>query len=183
MTDVDLDFLAEHVQRLRPSSVLEFGCGASTVRMARVLADVHGDDRVRVFSVEQDAAFAEECRHRLVAEGLSATVVHRVLVAQAAPDGETQSYDLSGDFLATLLQQDSPDLIVVDGPSGGSFARFPVLPNVRACLAAETRFLLHDGLRDHELLLVAKAWRGVPGIRVEGVYVDGEGFLTGTVAP
>jgi hypothetical protein len=183
MSDVDLDFLAEYLRRLKPSRVLEFGCGESTVRMARVLADVHGDDHVHVFSVDQDPRFADECRCRLAAEGLSAVVVHRALVAQAAPGGETESYDLSGGYLATLLQQDSPDLIAIDGPSGGKFVRFPVLPNVRACLTGETRFLLHDGLRDYELLRVAKAWRGIPGIRVEGVYVHGEGFLTGTLAP
>jgi hypothetical protein len=183
MSEVDLDFLERFVRRNRPFTVLEFGCGESTSRLARVLAEVHRDDRVHVFSVEQDVGFADECRRTLAAVGLKGVVADRALVPHDSPAGETFSYDLSPEFLAVLLEQRAPDLIVIDGPSGGKLVRVPVLPNLRTCLAGDTPFLLHDGLRDYELLRVAKAWQTIPGIRVRGVHTGGEGFLAGTITP
>jgi hypothetical protein len=181
MADVDLALLARCLRRLRPSIVLEFGCGDSTIQTARILAEIHGDDIARLVSVEQDSRFAKECSERLDSEGLNAKVVDRPLTTQPSPGGETQSYDLTE--LGEVLAGRAPDLIVIDGPSGGRYVRYPVLPNVRPYLAGTTPFLLHDGLRDYELLRVAKAWRAVPGITIDGVYVGGEGLLAGTVRP
>jgi predicted O-methyltransferase YrrM len=63
-----LDFLGRRLRRSMPTSVLEFGCGDSTVYMARVLAEIHSDNKSQVISIEQDAASADECRIRLTAE-------------------------------------------------------------------------------------------------------------------
>jgi hypothetical protein len=178
----ELDFLGRRLRRLVPMSVLEFGCGDSTIYMARVLAEVHGDDKTHVISVEQDAAFADECRRRLAAERLSAVVVSCRLVNRPVPDGKTLTYDLSPEFLAGILPAGGPDLVVIDGPSGGCMVRYPILPLVQPYLNAETPFLLHDGLRDYELR-VASMWRHLPGIVISGVHVIEEGFVSGTVKP
>src|SRR5947207_1929864 len=177
-----LDFLERRLRRLAPSTVLEFGCGDSTLQMARVLADVHGDEDVHVRSVEQDAKFADECRARLAAAGLNAVVAHCGLVKQPTAEGETLSYDLNDEFMTELLSAGGPDMLVIDGPSGGRRVRYPVLPLVQPYLAGETPFLLHDGLRDYELR-VAAVWRGLPGVSIDGVYAVDEGFVAGTVRP
>ena len=177
-----LEFLRAQLCRLAPLTVLELGCGDSTILMARVLAEVHGDDKVHVVSIEQDARFAAECRDRLAAAGLNAAVAHRDLVMQPVTQGQTLSYDLDAEFVTGLLPTRGPDLLVIDGPSGGRLVRYPVLPQLQPYLTRETPFLLHDGLRDYELR-VAQMWRLLPGVRVEGVYVVDEGFVTGTAEP
>jgi hypothetical protein len=177
-----LEFLRARLRRLAPSTVLELGCGDSTILMARVLAEIHGDDDVHVISIEQDARFAAECRDRLAAAGLNAAVTDCDLVMQPATQGETLSYDLGTEFVTGLLPTPGPDLIVIDGPSGGRLVRYPVLPGLQPYLTRETPFLLHDGLRDYELR-VAQMWRRLPGVTVEGVFVVDEGFVAGTVKP
>jgi hypothetical protein len=177
-----LEFLTQTLQRLAPSRVLEFGCGDSTIHMARVLAALHGDDDVHVLSVEQDGAVVEECRSRLAAEGLNAAITACALAPQPAPDEETESYDLTDDFLTALLGGGRPDMIVIDGPSGGRWVRYPIIPRVQAYLRGATPFLLHDALRDYELRLAA-AWAKLPGVTIDGVHVVDEGFLAGTVRP
>ena len=177
-----LDFLGKCLRRSAPSTVLEFGSGDSTIQMARVLADIHGDEDVHVRSVDQDAGFADQSRARLAAAGLNAVVAHCELVNQPTPDGETLSYDLDEEFMTTLLPAGGPDMVVIDGPSGDRRVRYPVLPLVQPYLAGETPFLLHDGLRDYELG-VAALWRRLPGVSVEGVHVLDEGFVAGTAKP
>jgi hypothetical protein len=177
-----LDFLCGRLRRLAPAAVLEFGSGDTTVAMARVLAEVHRDADVHVRSVDQDAAFAAECRARLEAEGLNAVVVHCPLVPQPAAEDETTSYDLTGELMRTLLPAGGPDLVVIDGPSGGRRVRYPVLPLTQPYLAGPTPFLLHDGLRDYELR-VAAMWRRLPGVRIDGVHPVDEGFVAGTAEP
>jgi hypothetical protein len=173
-----LAFIDQTLRDVAAERVLELGCGDSTLTIARTLADLHADGGGSLLSIEQNEPFAEACRVRVSAAGLTARIVVAALVPHPTPGGEKLSYEL----VPELLDGFAPDLIVIDGPSGGRWVRYPVLPLLQRCLPRPARFLLHDGLRDYELQTAA-AWRRHDGIRVDGVHVVDEGFIVGSVRP
>ena len=178
-----LNFLEHQLQILSPKVVLEFGSGLSTACLARYMQELHGDsNRVYVFSIEQEMTFLEKTVQHLEALKLEryARVVHLQLREQEIEGIRTTCYNLPGDFLRAVLEENHPDFVLIDGPSARTGSRFGTLPLVRLLLGPQAWFFLDDALRDRELK-VAQLWNQLPYIRVNGMYLVGKGLLAGQV--
>ena len=178
-----LDFLERQIQIHQPEVVLEFGSGVSTACLARYMRELHGDsDRVYVFSIDQELAYARETLQLLKAVEVEkhARVAHAPLREQLIDGSRTTCYDLSGDFVMGLLGGNRPDFVVIDGPAAGPDTRLGTLPLVQPFLKPGALFFLDDALRDGELG-VAQRWSQLPAVEVNGVHLFGEGLLVGQV--
>jgi predicted O-methyltransferase YrrM len=144
-----LDWIVDHVDRVRPESVVELGAGASTLVIAQAMK-VAGY-RGRIVSYDQHADFVMATRAWLADHGLSADLRHAPIVS---PTLKWQHlwYDLEG-------IPDSIDMLLIDGPP------WTVRPTVRG--QAERLFdrvarggivILDDAARPGERL-VGRQWR------------------------
>ena len=175
-----IDWLEDRISTLRPSLVLEFGSGVSTLCLARFLVDLHGRDPVvRVVSVDQDEAYAAQTNELLRQNGLEAYVrlVAAPLRQQEIEGVATTCYELPADFSA-VFDGRAADMLLIDGPAAEAGARFGTLPLARPYLLPSAPFVLDDGLRDGELR-VARRWATLPGVRVDGVLTIDNGLVVG----
>lgn len=130
--------------------VLELGAGASTVLLARLLAQEGGS----LAALEHDAGWAAWVSARLAREGLDGTA--RVVHAPLAPSDHAAAnlpwYDVRS--VATGLDGPAPDLVIVDGPPadgpGQGAARPPALPVLQERLAPGATVVLDDAVRPGE---------------------------------
>ncbi len=174
--------------------VLELGAGASTVLLARLLAQEGGT----LTAVEHDAAWAGWVTARLDREGLGATarVVHAEIVASAHAADGLPWYAPGG--VAAALDGEAPDLVIVDGPPadgpGQGTARAPALLALQERLAPGATVVLDDIVRAGEAQVlerweretdwrferravqaIAVGHRRAPGVVVSGPSVDARG--------
>jgi len=134
--------IVEAIERLRPREVVELGCGASTLVLAKAL-EANGDGHLT--SYDQHADFVEATGRWLATHGLAATLRHAPIVED--PSGWSHSwYDLHA------VPADI-DLLVIDGPP------WTLNPFVRG--RAE---LLFERIRPGGMVLLDDAAR--PGERV-----------------
>ena len=118
-----------------PRRVVECGCGRSTVVIARALRELGGGE---LRSLEHNPAWAQLCRARLAAEGLTgiAAVIEAPLERHPlAPPGCAWYADWS----LAQLPESGIELLLVDGPPAGEPAiersRYPALPALAGRLA------------------------------------------------
>jgi predicted O-methyltransferase YrrM len=175
-----IDRLVELVRAEEPPTIVEFGSGTSTVILATLLRQIHGEGR-RLVSFEQDKVWADHTVAALAERGLddTARVVH-------LPVGEWEhgppSYLLT-DEARELLAELSPRLVFVDGPtlvSGAS--RLGAAEIVAPYLREDATLLLDDALRDAELS-IAEAWSRRPDVTVHGIRPTPKGLLEATLSP
>jgi hypothetical protein len=119
--------LARQVAVRRPNVVVELGSGVSTVLVGKLLQDQgHG----RIYSLDHDAAWAEETRKLVRAAGLQdqAEVLDAPLRRQGVDGENFLWYEIPGK-VKDLAQI---DLLIVDGPpqatDPGGLPRYPALP-------------------------------------------------------
>jgi len=164
-----LRLLAAYVRARMPETVVEFGCGATTLVLARAL-QLAG--RGTLISHDNDAAFAEATRAALAAAGLAADI--RVAPLRAAPP------PWRGAWYATGVLPKRIDLLVVDGP------HWAVHPFARG--AAESLFdrlppggvvMLDDGARPGERVVMARWRRRWPGMRFRLAHTGPKGTVIG----
>ncbi len=143
------------IEKLRPREVVELGCGASSLVLARAL-ELNGKGRLTSF--DQHADFVEATAHWLAGHGLNPTLRHAPLVEDPSAWSHTW-YDLSG-VPAQI------DLLVIDGPP------WTYNPFVRG--RAEVLFdriapggivLLDDAARPGERVVAARWKRAWPDFR------------------
>jgi protein-L-isoaspartate O-methyltransferase len=148
------------LQRRRPQLVLELGSGTSSVWLGYALRR-HGG---RLVSVEHDRSYAEQTRAHLRRHGLTERVeVRHVPLVPVTVDGEPyQWYDPD-----QLTDLSGVDLLVVDGPPGGTGAqaRYPALPLLVDRLAPGATVLLDDLDRADEREIAQRWCRRWPGLR------------------
>ena len=147
--------IVEAIERLRPREVVELGCGASTLVLAKAL-ELNGGGRLS--SYDQHADFLEATGRWLASHELSATMRHAPIVED--PSGWSHTwYDLGG-VPAEI------DLLVIDGPP------WTLNPFVRG--RAEQLFerivpggivLLDDAARPGERVVAARWKRDWPNFR------------------
>lgn len=140
--------IVDHIATNRPAHIVELGCGATSLVIARAL-DLHGDGMLHSYDQHRD--FVDITRGWLADYGLHAQMHHAPLVP--APDGWPACwYDLSK-LPANI------DMLIIDGPS------WSIHPFVRG--AAEILFprlspgaiiLLDDALRPGERA-IARRWK------------------------
>jgi hypothetical protein len=173
-----IDRLVELVRAERPPTIVEFGSGTSTIVLAALLAERHGDGQ-RLVSFEQDAAWAQRTRAALAERNLDrmATVVELPLGEGASgPPGY-----LLTEEAAQLLGQLAPRLVLVDGPTLDSGAsRLGAVDVVAPYLRDDATLLLDDALRDAELC-VAAAWERRGDIVLHGIRPTAKGLLEATL--
>jgi predicted O-methyltransferase YrrM len=173
-----IDRLVELVREARPAAIVEFGSGTSSVVLASLLAELHGDG-LRLLSFEQDPAWAEHTRAALAARGLDATA--RVVHVPVGERGEGPPGYLLNDEATALLADLAPELVFVDGPtlvSGAS--RLGAVEIVAPHLREDAILLLDDALRDAELC-VAEAWERREDVIVHGIRPTPKGLLEATL--
>lgn len=147
--------LVQQVRELPPgSTVVEVGCGATTLWLA--LAAQHRGGDIRIVSLEGSAEYAEVTRRALERNGVAEHVDIRVaaLVPIETKLGSQQWYDP-----AEWSDLDGIDLLFIDGPAGGTgpMARYPVVEQFAERLARGARIVVDDVHRADEQEMV-KAW-------------------------
>lgn len=144
--------LVDELQRLRPTTVVECGSGASTVWMA-MASRTFGLD-TRIVALEHDEHYAAATRQALADCGVGERA--EVVVAPLEP---ITIGDFVGPWYAASALEDLRDigLVFVDGPPAGSgpMARFPALPALHARLAPTATIVLDDTIREEETDIAA----------------------------
>lgn len=167
-----IDLLWDMLEKKRPRAILEFGSGVSTLVIAAWIKESSVKDGVCI-SLDQDGAEAKKNAERLEVAGLSQYV--KVITAHLNKD-EFYSVDLNPHL--DQVPGRSFDFVFVDGPAGSAGCRYNTLPIVRAWLAEEVTWVLHDALRDGEIDVIQK-WLRMPGFSVDGFFFVGQGMATG----
>lgn len=150
-------------------SIVEFGCGISTVHLARLAqqrASLEGR-ATTVTSIEDDAGWAEVVRGMLRERNLEdyARIVVAPLRSCSFSADKLEWYDEEcvNEALAGLEQI---DLVFVDGPKAcdkdKGLARFPALRAVWSRLGSRCAIILDDIARPGEQR-VLELWRNEPG--------------------
>lgn len=162
--------IVDAIELLRPTTVVELGCGASSLVAARTLALNGGG---RLVSYDQHGGFVEATKGWLEEEGVTASIRHAPLRPEASGDWPGSWYDLHD-------VPEAIDLLIIDGPP------WTVHPFVRG--AADQLFgrlrpggmvLLDDAARPGERV-VARRWRRRwPNMRFERVGGSTAGTLAG----
>jgi hypothetical protein len=149
--------VVNEIELKQRSTVVELGAGASTLYLARAMANVGG----RLVSIEQDPELAEFVRRLVARAGLSRVAsVEQVGLSPLPPTYRVDStawtspevwYDI--DRLRVVCPV-GIDVLVVDAPPGGNqervLVREPAVNALRGQLAAEYSIFLDDTDRPAE---------------------------------
>lgn len=175
-----LSWLAARVIASKPTRVLEFGSGVSTVVLAKAMRELHPEGRALVVSIEQSMAHAADTNVRLRRADLqtAAHVVVAPLVSLNVQGWDTTCYDIAS--VVGDLGVQPFDLVVVDGPFGPPRCRFATLPLTAALLTDSAEVVMDDALRDAELWIAAE-WSRMNLVQVAGVLILEKGLLLGRV--
>lgn len=178
-----IELLVDIILEIRPSAILEFGSGTSSLVLAWVMERLYGASHTpHVFSIDQSPSYLERTRELLQSHGLGAQVrfLQAELIPQAIGSCVTRCYGLSPRELERFFEGARPDLVIVDGPAGENGVRFGTIPLVRDRLASNARIYLDDGLRDSELD-TADRWSRLGYVRWDGIRWEGKGLWSGRV--
>ena len=178
-----IDFLITKIQEIRPTAVLEFGSGTSSLALAWIMRQLYGPPhQPYVFSIDQSSTFIQRTKQRLVRHGLADCVrfLHAELSPQNIGSMESCCYSLPPATLKQFFGDARPSLVVIDGPAGENGIRFGTIPLVRGYLASDALIFLDDGLRDSELD-TADQWSRLRYVQWEGIRWEGKGLLCGSL--
>lgn len=177
-----LNLLERFIKSCRPSTLLEFGSGLSTVCLARYMAEIHGNaDRTLVYSVEQDSEYLAQTEG-LLAElslGTKVQLIPAPLIMQKVSGLEARCYGIGRGHLV-MLRSAQPDLVFIDGPAGEAGVRLCTLPMALGWLSPKAKFFLDDAFRAEELH-AARMWSQLAGVKVNGIYLTDKGLLAGEI--
>ena len=104
--------LFELILRDKPSAVVEFGCGVSTLVMALALSRI---GKGKLYSVESDARWAQIVRDKLAKLKLGefAEVTHATPHLEEFQGQVVASFDKLSDVWPNIIYVDGPDLRTV----------------------------------------------------------------------
>lgn len=150
--------LLELIERHRPELVVELGSGTSSIWIGYLLEQLGGG---RLVSVESEPEFAERTRAAVEAHSLSDVV--DILVAPLE-EIDLPGHDARWYSTAVFEELDGIDLLLVDGPPGGTghHARYPALPVLRSALAPSALVVLDDVGRADEREIVQRWLESAP---------------------
>lgn len=146
--------LCREILYRRPHTVIELGSGTSSLLIGRCLKHLGGEGR-RLISLEHHEEWCQDSREKIARAGLEGivTICH-------APLKDYEGYPAPWYDLDALPKDlGAIDLVLVDGPEGGSrspLARYGAFPALRERLADDALLLVDDGLRKGEKELVAR---------------------------
>lgn len=161
------------------SVLVECGCGAASVLIARLL---HRRGFGHLLSLEHDERQAAFVASQLRREGLGhvARVVHVPLMPHPAAIGQAGWYapEVVHDEVSEYVDRFGlVDLLLVDGPSGDDLIRYPAMPVFRGVLAPGAAVLLDDIGRPGELTVMDR-WRREFALRFRTEQTIGYALLT-----
>lgn len=161
------------------SVLVECGCGAASVLIARLL---HRRGFGHLLSLEHDERQAAFVASQLRREGLGhvARVVHVPLMPHPAAIGQAGWYapEVVHDEVSEYVDRFGlVDLLLVDGPSGDDLIRYPAMPVFRGVLAPGAAVLLDDIGRPGELTVMDR-WRREFALRFRTEQSIGYALLT-----
>lgn len=143
--------IAKHSLKEKPSCIVECSSGASTIVLARC---AQLSNTGHVFSLENDADFAEITRGYLEDFGLSDWAT--VIVAPLEPVGT----ELASDWYSSSGYEELQDidLLVIDGPPAtkNELARYPAIPRLIERLTHNAAIYLDDTNRSGEQQIISK---------------------------
>jgi hypothetical protein len=174
-----IDRLVELVRAERPSTVVQFGGGISTLVLAALLAKLHGDEP-RVVCFGQDLDGIGRTHEALAQRRLAHVVAFAHLPLGEPGDGKPACYVLTEEA-AELLRGHPPEMVVVGGPTLDSHAsRLGTVDLIAPFLHHDATLLLDDALHDFGLC-VAQAWERRDDIVVHGIRPTARGLLEATL--
>lgn len=149
MEPMHLVLLRNEIRLRAQPSVVEFGCGLSTLLSAR---EIEAKGAGRIVSFDHSAEWAQLCDRSLSDGGLSGVVDLHVVQRDESHNG---FYRINADELP-----DSIDIVVVDGPpeADGHMVRDKAIDVVWSRLASDGIILLDDGARGAERA-IADRWQ------------------------
>lgn len=180
-----VEYLVEQIQELRPSTILEFGSGTSSLALAWIMKRLYGvSAKPYVFSIDQSSSYIEQTRALLLRYGLIDQVrfLQADLVYQTIGANATRCYELPPGVLEQFFDGAQPEMVLVDGPAGENGIRFGTVPLVRDRVAPNARVFLDDGFRDSELS-TADQWSRLGYVCWDGIRWEGKGLFGGRIRP
>jgi predicted O-methyltransferase YrrM len=161
------------------SVLVECGCGAASVLIARLL---HRRGFGHLLSLEHDERQAAFVASQLRREGLGhvARVVHVPLQPHPAAIGKAGWYAPGAvhDEVSEYVDRFGlVDLLLVDGPSGDDLIRYPAMPVFHGVLAPGAAVLLDDIGRPGELTVIDR-WQREFALRFRTEETIGYALLT-----
>jgi hypothetical protein len=157
--------------------IVELGSGTSTVLLARLLREQGRGGTLD--AVEHHAGWADRVNELLAAEDLSSFA--RVTLAPLAPHphGQDGLPWYAEAALATVLEGDPVEVLIVDGPPafepGDALARYPALPACLPHLAPDAVVVLDDVIRAGEAEIVER-WEALSPFRFDRRADEGIAF-------
>lgn len=172
--------LHAHIMATRPSLILEFGSGVSTIVIADALRQ---NGAGHLVSIEHSSHYGDKTMSTLINEGLDRWVDLRIGDLEPwvgdhlnAKQGEQVRW-----YPLELLQGiDGVDLLLVDGPPGATceYARYPALPAVIDRLSDSAQVWMDDTVRQEEKDICSH-WAKMYGLSLEYFPLEkGLGVLT-----
>ena len=159
-----LERIAEHALQHRPATLLECGCGRTTLILA---ACCRANDRGHLYSLEHDSDHAAATRAALAREELAEWVT---LIAAPLREWSVERerflwYDTAE------LGAEGVEMVVIDGPPGPlqRLSRYPALPQLLPRLAPGATLFLDDAARPDERAIVARWQAEVAGLEAEAI--------------
>jgi predicted O-methyltransferase YrrM len=160
------DFLRlvyKQIRKQKPGLVVELGSGSSTIIGGYALQQ---NGAGRIVSFDHLEGYADESRRAVSFHDLDdrCRVITSSLTNYSLDDGSWKWYNLKN-----FNPEESIALVIVDGPPSGlqKLSRYPALPLLADWLAEEVTFIVDDGDREDEKIMVEKWLEENPEIESE----------------
>lgn len=184
MSPAEIAKICNDVSINKRARIVEFGSGASTVFIAKIMPE----DSI-LYSVDHDDHWLGIVSSWLERESLRDRVhmIHAPL--EKIQVGNHQGFWYQRSVVDERLPEDSIDCLIVDGPPAGAngnerMARYPAVPVLKSRLSPNCSIYLDDAVREGELH-IAELWGQELGITFQtrldtGGYASarrGEGYM------
>lgn len=151
----------------KSKSIIEFGSGATTVYIAKLLQIEHSE--AQFISIESSMEWKEKMEKQLADNGLEDYV--QIIYAPLEKVDQKNAFKNQETWYATEILEEAIsdisnfDLVIVDGPFGGStpYARYSAFPFLQEKTTQETVWMLDDTGRAEEVEILNE-WQTLSGL-------------------
>ncbi len=188
-----ISFLKEAIGMFKPQVIVELGSGISTPILASAQAAVFKDAKTKpvYVTIDQSQDYLDQTM-KLVEKAGVADIVKPLLYPMCYykvgdQQGKDQQvfacYDFDEKALFKACGGIRPEMIIIDGPTGGgahgfAFARMLTVPVLSQYAAKEAVYFMDDAYRDTETLEMQR-WAEIGAANVIGIKAVGKGMMIG----
>jgi hypothetical protein len=193
-----ITFLKDVIEMYKPRVVLELGSGISTSILSAKLKEVWkgSKDKPVYVTIDQSDDYLEQTL-KLVEKAGTKDITKPLIfpityykVGEQGEDGKVNAlacYDFDEKKLFEATGGLRPDMIIVDGPTGGGvggfpFARMLTAPILSMYAKPDALFCMDDAYRDTEIK-ETQSWIESQTLHVLGVKAVGKGLMMGLIMP